>query len=128
LYLMGMLPLMQAGAGYYPATQWQASAKGGVSKGTVTSYAINILFRPPKLFPINPPQAAPGATVTIKGENFVRNMKVRFGTIDVPATVSSVYEATATVPTVLTAGDTPIQLLAGDYSSEGYSNRFTVLP
>jgi hypothetical protein len=122
---------MQAGGGTYPATRWQASAaKGGarsdVSNSTLTSYAMNVLFYPPKLVSINPQQAASGATVTITGENFVSNMKVRFGATDVAATVSSVYVATVLVPGGLAAGDTPVQLLAGDVPSDPY--QFTVLP
>jgi hypothetical protein len=130
LYLIGMLPIMPAGVGTYPATQWQASAKGGarsdLSNSTLTSFAMNVLFQPPKFASINPQQAASGATVTITGENFVTNMKVRFGSTDVAATVSSVNDATVIVPSGLAAGDTPVQLLAGDIPSAPY--QFTVLP
>jgi hypothetical protein len=129
-YLTGMLPLFQAGASTQPATQWQVSARGAegsdLSNTTLTSYALNILFQPPKIVSINPQQAAPGATVSITGENFVSNMKVRFGTTDVPATVSSVYDATAIVPSGFAAGNIPVQLLAGDVPSDSY--QFTVLP
>jgi hypothetical protein len=126
MYLTGMLPVTSSSVANAPANQWQANANGGTSPGTVTSYAINVLFKPPRLTCTNLSSAAPGATITINGQDFVRNMKVRFGATDVPATISTVLQATATVPTGLSAGTTQISVVVGDVATS--SCPFTVLP
>ena len=126
MYLTGILPVTSSSVANAPANQWQANANGGTSLGTMTSYAINVLFKPPTLTCTNLSPAAPGATITINGGDFVRNMKVRFGTTDVPATISTVLQATVTVPTDLSPGATQISAVVGDVATS--SCPFTVLP
>jgi len=128
LYLAAMVPVPVPGLSNGAAMLWNARAKESSmpSPGSITAYAVNIIFRPPTVSLINPTSARVGQSVTIIGENFVKNMKVRFGSVDVAASPSTVYQVSAQIPQGVSPGSYNVAVVAGDVVSAPLS--FTVSP
>lgn len=113
-----MLPVTATGSVDNSAVQWLASAKcnGNAGTGSVTAYAINVLFKPPILNSLSAQQARVGDILTVVGDNFVHTMRVRFGMIEASATVAAVDTASTMVPQGL-SGPVQVSVLVGDVAS-----------
>jgi hypothetical protein len=125
LFLTATVPVVPAAAPASAATGWQVKTNsyGTQAVGTVTAYALNILFNPPVLQTVSPLHATPGTAVNVAGQHFAPNMKIRFGTLVVPLANLSIESATAVVPAGI-SGTVQVVLLTGDVESNAQS--FTI--
>src|SRR6185295_18054591 len=119
--LTEVFPVTPTGAQNVPATGCEAPSKDhfAAADGTVTAYAINVLFEPPGFKSYNPHDGRVGTPITLLGDHFPNGMKLRFfGAVDVPVNSGySVSSATAFVPG-LPPGPYRLKLVFGDWESD----------